>query len=332
MQRLFVFICILSLLLGACSAPGAGLAASGAQAWLDQPVPDSILPLGAFPLKAHARHVDGAGITRIEFLVNGVPVGAVDTDPAASLVYGEATWNASAPGEYILVARAYAGGETSDSAPVKVCVSQEVSEPVLSQTGGCEAPEAPAAPAEAGPTEALPPDKATEIAALTETAAAPTAVPPSEAPPTATAVIIPPTFTPIPPTFTPVPPTAVPVDNTPPVVDITSISPATLYYGPGCNSESGFLTVEAYVTDAQSGVSEVYLVYGFTGAGAEGIFAEMASIGGGYYRAIIDIGGQAYNFFQGANGTIGIAVIGNDRAGNSAQDTGSDVPLLFCPG
>ncbi|MBI5704018.1 MAG: hypothetical protein ACOYYF_02290 [Chloroflexota bacterium] len=328
MKRLSTFLILLALLLGACSAPGASLSASGVQSWLDQPISGSILPLGAFPLKAHARHADGSGITRIEFLVNGVTIGAVDTNPAAPIVYAETNWNASAPGEYNLTARAYAGSAFSDSAPARVCVLQEAKEPVISQTGGCDASEAPAAPAESGPTEALPPDKATEIAALTATALAPTFTPPPAS------VTPPPTFTPVPPTATFIPPTftPVPVDTTPPVVDITYVDPPVLYYGQGCSTQSGILTVEAYVSDGQSGVGQVYLAYGFTGAGTEGIFTEMTSIGSGYYRAVIDIGAQAYNFYQGANGSIGIAVIGNDGAGNSAQDTAPDVPLIFCPG
>jgi len=329
MKRSFLLLTVFCLMLSACSLPGASLSASGAQAWLDQPIPGSVLPLGSFPLKAHARHVDGSGITRIEFLVNGVPVGAVDTDPAAAIVYGETSWNASAPGEYTLVARAYAGGESSDSAPALVCVSQDVKEAVLSQSGGCDAPEAPAAPAAGDATEeGLPPDKQTEVAALTVTAT----VPAASVPPTATFTPVPPTLTPVPPTATAVPPTAtLALDTSAPAVDITLVSPQALYYGGGCSAESGILTVEAYVADDRA-VGDVYLVYGFVGAGTEGIFVEMASIGGGYYRAIVDIGGQAYNFFQGANGEIGIAVIGNDQAGNSAQDTAENLPLTFCPG
>lgn len=342
MKRSFLLLTVFCLVLSACSLPGASLSASGAQAWLDQPIPGSILPLGAFPLKAHARHVDGSGITRIEFLVNGVPVGAVDTDPAAAIVYGETSWNASVPGQYTLVARAYAGGESSDSAPALVCVSQDVKEAVLSQSGGCDAPEAPAAGD--ATEEALPPDKQTEVSALTVIAT----VPAASVPPTTTFTPVPPILTPVPPTatrvpstatLTPAPPTATRVPSTAtltldasaPVVDITLVSPQALFYGSGCSAQSGILTVEAYVADDRA-VGDVYLVYGFVGAGAEGIFAEMTPLGGGYYRAIVDIGGQAYNFFQGANGEIGIAVIGNDQAGNSAQDTSENIPLTFCPG
>ncbi|PWH16230.1 MAG: hypothetical protein DDG60_04290 [Anaerolineae bacterium] len=343
MKRLFILFTLLSLLLSACSAAGGSLSASGAQAWLDQPVNGTILPLGAFPLKAHARHVDGSGITRIEFLVNGVSVGAVDTDAAAPLAYAELNWNASAPGEYNLSARAYdKSGGFADSAPARVCVSQEAKEPVLSPNGGCTLPEAPVAPAEAT-APMVDEAKATESAALTATALAPTftPLPPgitppptfTPAPPTTTPTRIPPTFTAAPPTFTPVPPTFTPVaDTTPPVVYIISVTPSTLYYGQGCSAQSGILTVEAFVQDGQSSIGEVYLIYGFTGAGAGGIFTQMTPIGGGYYRAVVDIGAQAYNFYQGGSGSIGIAVSGNDTAGNSGGADAAPVPLYFCPG
>ncbi|MCS6994960.1 MAG: hypothetical protein NZP74_14180 [Anaerolineales bacterium] len=341
MKRLFTLLTLFSLLLSACSAAGGSLSASSVQAWLDQPVNGTILPPGAFPLKSHARHVDGSGITRIEFLVNGVSVGAVDTDPAAPLVYAELNWNASSPGEYNLSARAYdKSGGFADSAPARVCVSQEAKEPLLSPNGGCILPEAPVSPAEAT-APVVDEAKATEIAALTQTALAPSFTPlpagvtppPTFTPAPPTATRIPPTFTPILPTFTPVPPTFTPVaDTTPPVVYIISVTPTTLYYGQGCSAQSGILTVEAFVQDGQSSIGEVYLIYGFTGAGAGGIFTQMTPIGGGYYRAVIDIGAQAYNFYQGASGSVGIAVDASDTAGNSGGADAAPVPLFFCPG
>lgn len=137
MKKLILLFLSVTLLLSACSGGGASMSASGAQAWLDQPVNGTVLPLGVFPLKAHARHASGSGITRIEFLVNGVPVGAVDTDAAAPLVYGEVNWNPSAPGGYKLMARAYAADGSSDSAAVQVCVSDSVTQPEISDTGYC---------------------------------------------------------------------------------------------------------------------------------------------------------------------------------------------------
>lgn len=332
MKRLFIFIAILSLLLGACSASGSSLPASGAQAWLDQPVPGSILPLGAFPLKAHARHVEGSGITRIEFLVNGTPLGAVDTDSAAPLVYGETTWNASAPGEYILVARAYAGSESSDSAPVKVCVSQEVSEAVLSQTGGCEAPEAPAAPAESSPTEILPADKATEIAALTATALAPTTVPPTEIPPTFTAV--PPTFTPVPPTVTPVPPTLSPADTQGPEVKSLFHTPNPTFYG-ACGSS---FTMQASGVSDPSGLASVKFGYRYESMDGSivgpGYLLDGASVGNSTYSVTIDnnVASQAYNVLAGAPGFIRWYVQITDTLGSVTFITDQIAEIQYCPG
>jgi len=329
MKKGILFLLILTLSLSACSLPGGLSPSSGSvQAWLDQPVSGSILPLGSFPLKAHARHIDGSGITRLEFLVNGLSVGTVDTDPSAAIVYGEAAWNASNPGEYQISVRAYAGNQASESLVALVCVSANVTAPVLSAAGGCDAPQQPDSqqmPAAGQVTAAPPTVTATATASASPTAfIPPTPVPPTLAPPT----LAPPTVAPP----TAIPPTSVPVDNTPPSVDITSVSPEILYYGNGCSADVGTLTVEAYVSDGQSAVTQVYLVYGVIGAGTEGIFVEMSPIGSGYYRGVVDIGSQAYNFLQGANGEVGIAVIGNDAAGNSAQDTAPNLPLWFCPG
>lgn len=327
MKRLSSSLVLLALLLSACSVPGASLPSSGAQAWLDQPVNGSILPLGPFLLKAHARHVEGRGITRIEFLVNGVSVGAVDTDPASPLVYAEMNWNASAPGEYNLTARAYdKNGGFADSAPARVCVSQGVGQAVISPSGGCAAPQGPTVPFQSGPTETITPG-VTPSPTFTSV------------PPTFTFTPLPPTFTPVPPTFTftPLPPTFTPTpmaDTTPPVVKITSYS-TEVGYGSSCAPSSSILTVEAHVKDKQTGVSQVYLLYVFDKAEA-GIFAEMTPIGGGYYRATIDLGPQSsylYDLYGGANGSISISVIAHDRAGNSAQDMApTNVVLYYCIG
>lgn len=138
MKRI-ILLALIAILLTACSA-GAETSSSGVQTWLDQPVTGAVLPLGAFTLKAHARHVSGNGVNKIEFLVNGVSIGAVDTDSSAPIVYAEATWNASAPGEYLISSRAYAGGKSSESASVRVCVSDKVQAATMSQRGSCEDP------------------------------------------------------------------------------------------------------------------------------------------------------------------------------------------------
>ncbi|MBI5946424.1 MAG: hypothetical protein HY864_18840 [Chloroflexi bacterium] len=429
MKKIISLSILVIFLLSAC-APGMSVSTSNLQAWVDQPVAGSILPMGAFPFKAHARHISGSGVTKIEFLVNGVSIGSADTDSSAPIVYAETSWNPAAPGRYTLASRAYAGGESSESDSVTVCVSDQIQTATVSQSGGsCDDPLAGAFPPEEVPTvapgtapfvemkaEASPsyifygvcpagspttvsfnvyiadPGAAETIRvgySLIDSGGTVAATGGVETPSagiggpnnyslsldmnTATAglsaLITAVEFTPegidvlgnivtaapayrisvekcsssgtssgsgtaVPPTVappTPLPPTPAPVaDTTPPAVDITLVNPAdTIYYGSGCSG--GILTVEAYVAD-NAAVGNVYLVYGYVGVGSEGIFVEMTPVGGNIYSATVNINDQAYSFLQGANGQVAIAVIGNDLAGNSAQDTGSNLNLLFCPG
>jgi len=147
------------LILASCSLPVAGTSSGAPQAWLDQPTAASLLPLAPFTLKAHARPAgtDG-GVTKIEFLVNDVPVGSVTTDPSQPLVYAETSWNPSAAGSYTISARAYAGNGSGDSAVARVCVSDQVATPSAGFMGSCSSPVAgagasiTATPAPSGPT------------------------------------------------------------------------------------------------------------------------------------------------------------------------------------
>ncbi len=148
-----------ALLLASCSLPGRAGSAGGGQAWLDQPVSGSLLPLAAFTLKAHARPGDSGGVTRIQFLVNDVPVGSADTDASQPIVYAEAGWNPSAAGSYSIRARAFSGNSSSDSDVATVCVSDRVSVASAAYSGDCSSPvegafasitDTPAAPT--GPT------------------------------------------------------------------------------------------------------------------------------------------------------------------------------------
>ncbi len=137
--RYALLFAVLLFALTACEPDGFPRIASlgGPAVWLDQPPDGANLPLGAFRLKAHARDTSG-GVRQITFLVNAVPIGSVDTDPAADLVYAEVTWNASVPGTYLLIASATnAGGTTSVSDPIRVCVG-----PSCAQTAATSAPAA----------------------------------------------------------------------------------------------------------------------------------------------------------------------------------------------
>jgi hypothetical protein len=326
-RSLYLFLAS-ALLLGACAGGGAGGTAVDIGVWLDQPVSGTILPPGVFVLKAHARHAAGRGITRIEFLVNGLPIGAIATDSAAPLAYGETNWNATIPGEYTVVARAYAGNRFADSAPAKVCVSREVQAPVVSPTGGCKAPQKLATPV----PQAQPTATAQPAVTLEPTK---TPIPPTKTPIPPTKTPIPPTKTPIPPTNTPIPPTAtftpIPKDSTPPQVSITLIEPKSkvLWYRTrGCGSS--ILVVEAYVNDEQSGVAEVTLIRSYVGSGAGGILAPMTPIGGNYYRIEVDVLDEAYTFFGSSGGVLRVVVYARDNAGNSAESAAIDFSVYYC--
>lgn len=133
--------------LTACDAEGIPRIASvgGPRVWLDQPPDGANLPLGPFTLKAHARDTSG-GVRQITFLVNGTPIGSVNTDPSADLAYAEISWNASVPGTYLLVASATnPSGTSSLSDPVRVCVGPS-----------CEQTAATPTPASAGTSTPTP--------------------------------------------------------------------------------------------------------------------------------------------------------------------------------
>lgn len=115
---------LITLVLVACTpTPGVEVASTGGlRVWLDQPPDGVTIPLAAFTLKAHARNPDG-GVAQVEFKVNDVPVGSVDTDSTLDLVYGEVSWNPAAPGRYQIEAWAISpAGQKAGSGIVTVCV------------------------------------------------------------------------------------------------------------------------------------------------------------------------------------------------------------------
>jgi hypothetical protein len=129
-----------AVLLASCSLPGSGAATGGALVWLDQPTTNSLLPLAPFALKAHARPGTAGGVTRIEFLVNDVAVGSVDTDASLPLVNAETSWNPSANGSYTISAQAFAGNGSTLSEIATVCVSDKVTSASAGFGGDCANP------------------------------------------------------------------------------------------------------------------------------------------------------------------------------------------------
>ncbi len=120
---LLTLILIVAALAGCDGEAAPEVAASGGlQVWLDQPPDGASIPLGPFLLKAHARDVGGPGVRQIVFLVNAVPVGALDTDPADPLAYAEIEWNPAVPGEYQVQAQAVNDAGMVFSSVARVCV------------------------------------------------------------------------------------------------------------------------------------------------------------------------------------------------------------------
>ncbi len=327
-----LLLLLLAVLLTACGAPGAS-SVSGVQAWLDQPVGGTVLPIGSFTLKAHARHVDGSGVNKIEFLVNGVSVGSVDTDSSAPLVYAETTWTPSTPGIYRVSARAYAGAESSESLVVLVCVSQDVAQAGFASDGSC------AVALQAPPSNG----DSTTVTAEPQNPNAPAIVTPTptftSVPPT---VFIPPTltFTPVPPS--PVPPSPVPPSPVPPTVTSAPADTqgpniknlfhsAPGYYG-GC---AGTFTMRALGVTDPSGIASVIFGYRYEGGSTSGYYTAYGTFtGNNTYELTIDnnANNQAYNTLQGANGFIRWYVQAQDGAGNITTISDQVGDILYCPG
>ncbi len=103
------------------------------QAWVDAPLDGMVLPLAPYDIVAHA--ADPNGISRIEFAVNGAPLGSVAGSGA--LFNAHQGWTPVAPGNYVIQARGMnTAGVWSEYAEVKVVVQGEAtSSPELPEQG-----------------------------------------------------------------------------------------------------------------------------------------------------------------------------------------------------
>ena len=323
MKRI-IFLFLIATLLTACAPAASEGSSSGVQAWVDQPVTGAVLPVGTFTLKAHARHASGSGVNKIEFLVNGVSVGAVDTDASAPLVYAETAWNASTPGMYQVSVRAFAGAESAESAIVIVCVSQEVSQAGFASDGSCGGFEQIPSAADSA-TVTPEPGQGQPNQPATPPTATFTSAPANQNLPTATFTAVLPTFTSVPPTFT-----SAPADTTGP--DIKSLyHSAPGYYG-SCVST---FTMQALGVTDPSGIASVTFGYQYEGGSISGYYTVSgASVGNSTYELTIDNNASnlAYNTLQGANGFIRWYVEVRDTAGNSTTISDQVGEILYCPG
>ena len=127
--NLFIVLAVFGLLLTACG-PGGPIATGGDGTiiWIDQPMTNYMLPIAPFTLIAHAGH-PGAGITQVNFLVNGVSVGVVPADPSLDFLRSEISWNPSGPGFYTIQAQATSPGGVTYSHISSICVMSGISSP-----------------------------------------------------------------------------------------------------------------------------------------------------------------------------------------------------------
>ena len=100
---------LLMVLIALMTACGPNSPSSGPQSWIDTPLDNSILPMGAVQVISHA--ADPGGLSQMELSVNGVVVGASpSSNTSDNLVTFNQTWSPSGPGNYTLQVRARNNG------------------------------------------------------------------------------------------------------------------------------------------------------------------------------------------------------------------------------
>lgn len=120
-----------------------------------------------------------------------------------------------------------------------------------------------------------------------------------------------------------------PADRTPPDIAYVRASSNEVSAPYGSCGNPTTLTVTALITDSQSGVERVDLLYSYNGINQRPI--QMLSTGAAYdsaYSATINVG-NTYSDTQ--NGTLGITVQAIDKAGNSASKPNRPVLISYCP-
>jgi hypothetical protein len=107
-RKLIVLLLATALLLSACNMPTVafqGTSPGAPQAWIDAPLDGMTLPLQPYTLTLHSS--DPKGISRMEVSINGdVLATLLNPNPAQLLVYLTQSWQPTAPGRYVISARA----------------------------------------------------------------------------------------------------------------------------------------------------------------------------------------------------------------------------------
>ncbi len=196
---LVIFVLLLTVALTAC---GASPTPAKTTVKIDSPASNTQATVGDV-ITIQATATDAKGVTRIELLVDGAPVGGADAPGAQTSFSALQKWTAAGVGPHTLSVQAInkdkvtserasivinvvAGAAPTVAAPTAIIVTATAVPPTKSPAQSATAVAPTAAPPTAAPTTAAP--TATKPPAPTATAVPPTPVPPTPVPPTATAV------------------------------------------------------------------------------------------------------------------------------------------------
>lgn len=123
---------LLFLVLAACNFPAGTTdrqaAPVGPQTWIDDPLPGEVLDLRQAPFIVLAHANDAAGLSRLEFGVNGETLEAYEIQPGDDpyFEHAEFPWVPPAPGTYLLTARSFdVAGGGGPAASIEVLVLAE---------------------------------------------------------------------------------------------------------------------------------------------------------------------------------------------------------------
>ncbi len=233
----FTLATTLALVVGMSGLVAAADGQPPTRAWLDSPLPGSVLPLGPVSVVAHAAHP--SGIVRVELLADGVVVDAIAFgDTLSTFLVTPFVWSPPAPGPYALAVRAQsAAAGWSDAAGAGITVAD--GEPVPPSERPSPTATASASAGRSESPAASPTGRATPSPTATPRPTPnPTPRPTSTTRPTPTPTPTPtpsPTPTPTPsPTPTPTP-SPTPAPCTPPAPGLLSPSDGFEIRDPGLN-------------------------------------------------------------------------------------------------
>ncbi len=125
-QKIVVLFIITMLILTACDQPA--VTPGTPQAWIDDPLDGMHLPLEPYLITMHSS--DSLGITSMELSINGVELEPIpNPDSAKLLVHLTQKWEPSAPGRYVIRARAQNTSGVWSAEDLVTVVVEDISTP-----------------------------------------------------------------------------------------------------------------------------------------------------------------------------------------------------------